>query len=115
MWRWASVRASVTRPAITSAVIRPKPLVNRSSPGWSAAVARRASASTSSNCPVRAELSAAAEAAHPTATASACGDSSTSPAIRSVRSGVPAFIAKVADNASRVVCAPGDETWLRVV
>ena len=44
-------------------MIRPKPLVNLSKPGWSAAVARLASASTSSNRPVRAELSAAADAA----------------------------------------------------
>ena len=64
---------------------------------------------------MRAELSAAAEAAHPTATSSACGDASTSPAIRNVRSGVPAFIAKVAASASRVACAVGAETRLRMV
>ncbi len=63
---------------------------------------------------MRAELSAAAEAAHPTATPSACGDASTSPAIRNVRNGVPAFIAKVAASASRVACADGDETRFRV-
>ena len=31
------------------------------------------------------------------------------------RLGLPAFIANVADNASRVVCAAGDDTRLRIV
>ena len=33
----------------------------------------------------------------------------------SSRLGLPAFIANVADNASRVVCATGDDTRLRIV
>ncbi len=51
-----------------------------------------------------------AAAAHPTAVSSAAGDASTSSAICLARLGPPAFIANVADSASRVVCAAGVDT-----
>ena len=89
--------------------------MKRSSPGCCASTARSASASTSANRPIRAQLSAAAAADQPTAVSSASGEASTSSAISIARPGRPAFIANVADSASTVVRATGDDTRLRVV
>lgn len=67
------------------------------------------------NRPIRAALNAAAAPAHPIAVPSAVGEANTSVAVCNACCGRPAFIANVADSASSVVAAVGDDTRSRTV
>ena len=96
-------------------VVSARPTVKRRSPGYSVASARLTSGPTSAKRPIRAELNAAALDAQATAMSGASGAASTSSAISSARTTFPAFIANVADSASRVIRAGGPLTRRRTV
>ena len=107
--------AAWVRPAINSVVVSASPTVKRSSPGYSVPSARSTNRPTSANRPIRAELSAAALAAHATAMSGASGVASTSVAMSRARVRFPAFIANVADSASSVSRADAPVTRRRMV